>query len=398
MINRKRLSVPLQPYGSAAVPGDNQNGKLQFKDVLGKPARTLYCETGSKSKSNKYAVVTRPTLDEYILFTRRNVTPVYAAYASHIVSLLDINPPTPTTTSGHSGKPERLEILEAGTGHGSLTIHLARAIAAGNKPPPGVYLPEERHTEASLEQLSEEWASWLNERQAIVHTVETTPKCSRDAETLIRGFRQGLYWPHVNFYTGDVDEWLQNQLRDRGEEEKEFLDYVVLDMPAVEQRLSNAAKAMKEDGLLACFCPSITQIAACQQLIKKQGIPLTQVQTVELGEGISTGRVWDVRVVIPRKELADLERLKAIKSSSTIDEGPHSDAGEDGDQDDIDQEIADAEAAVKDTKWVCRPKVWERTFGGGFVGIWRKSTPRKVEEEKAVEGGEEVEGAKKVDE
>ncbi|KPI36180.1 uncharacterized protein AB675_8918 [Cyphellophora attinorum] len=373
LINGKRLSSPLVNGRTSPVPGDGNNALLQHDNVIGQRARTLRTRDG---KGGRYVQVERPTLDEYISLTRRNVTPVYATYASHIVSLLDIHPPTP----GHKHENERLEILEAGTGHGSLTLHLARAIAAANHPPPLSALPAMRGKSADADPdgaLAEpvndqEWSSWLSDRQAIVHTVETVPKNSRDAEKLIRGFRRGLYWPHIDFHVGSVGQWLRTKLQERG---TEFLSYVLLDMPEVEEMLPVAAQAMKEDALLAVFCPSITQIAECQKLIKEQSVPLAHEQVVELGEGISTGRVWDVRVVVPRKRLAELEALKrAAAKRASSESSSESDGQSDVETIPGDEALAEVEAAAKDVKFVCRPKVFEVTRGGGFVGLWRKST------------------------
>ncbi|KAJ5987724.1 hypothetical protein N7481_002934 [Penicillium waksmanii] len=62
-----------------------------------------------------------PTLDEYVALTPRHVTPIYPYDANLIVSLLDLHPNPP---AAGVNKPQ-IEILECGTGHGSLTLHLA---------------------------------------------------------------------------------------------------------------------------------------------------------------------------------------------------------------------------------------------------------------------------------
>jgi tRNA (adenine57-N1/adenine58-N1)-methyltransferase len=59
------------------------------------------------------------TLDEYVRFSRRLVTPIYPADANLIVNLLDLHPEV--YDPERAGK-ETLEILEAGTGHGGLTL------------------------------------------------------------------------------------------------------------------------------------------------------------------------------------------------------------------------------------------------------------------------------------
>ena len=49
--------------------------------------------------------------------------------------------PVPWTEDQSTASPS-LEILEAGTGHGSLTLHVSRAIAAANPPPLTIAVPQ----------------------------------------------------------------------------------------------------------------------------------------------------------------------------------------------------------------------------------------------------------------
>ena len=208
MLNGRRLSPPLRRDKKSPVP--NGNGDINHNDIIGKSLSTLRLD----GRDGRYVAVQYPTLDQYVSMTRRNVTPIYSTYASTIVSLLDLHADPPFTRTDGQPNPERLEILEAGTGHGSLTLHLARAIAAANAPQPGTALPNGRQStrspaaspaEDSDFSTDPEWSDWLQSRRAVVHTVEKSAKNSLDAEKLIRRFRQGLYWPHIDFYAGDVD-------------------------------------------------------------------------------------------------------------------------------------------------------------------------------------------------
>lgn len=376
LLNGRRLSSPLRKDESSPVP--NGNGNIEHNDIIGKTLSTLRID----GRDGRYVAVQYPTLEQYVSLTRRNVTPIYASYANSIVSLLDLHGVSPVTSADEEGSANRLEILEAGTGHGSLTMQLGRAIAAGNPPQPGSLLPRrgsssKRYADLQSEDLESksdmEWSQWFRTRRSVVHTVEKVTKNSRDAEKFIRGFRQGMYWPHIDFYAEEVDKWIESQLAVRDAHESGFLSHVVLDMPGVEQMVPRAAAAMREDAKLVVFCPSITQIAECQRLIHKENVPLVFDKAVELGEGISTGRLWDVRVVIPRQTLAAKER--------TVDESSDGSGSSGSDESDTsDQEAAAEErrpAPTDETKFVCRPKVGEMTFGGGFLGLWRKSTFKK---------------------
>ena len=137
--------------------------------------------------------------------------------------------------------------------------------------------------------------------------------------------------------------------------------------------VAQTTQAMREDAKLMVFCPSITQIAECQRLIHVEGVPLVFEKAVELGDGISSGRVWDVRVVTPRKVLAEKRRA--------VGEGSDSEGSEESVASDAESLAGSPVANASDElKFVCRPKVGEMTFGGGFLGMWRKSTFRKQDQ------------------
>jgi tRNA A58 N-methylase Trm61 len=362
------------------VPGGN--GNVQHNDIIGKPLSMLRLD----GRDNRYVAIQYPTLEQYVSLTRRNVTPIYATYANTIVSLLDLHAILPTTQPAQDGSVKPIEILEAGTGHGSLTIHLARAIAAGNTTQPSSTLPRGRQTSTKQMNLSaededadtnSEWSVWFKSRQAVIHTVEKVKQNSIDAERLIRGFRQGIYWPHIDFYADDVDAWLESQLEQRKVRSTGFLSHAILDLPGVEQMVPVVAEALREEAKLMVFCPSITQIAECQKMIHQNKTPLVFEKAVELGEGISSGRVWDVRVVLPRKTLVAKEPVMQIEEPEV--------AADSASDESISSEVGSPAASLttnmsEDLKFVCRPKVGEMTFGGGFLGLWRKSTFRRKDQ------------------
>ena len=157
-----------------------------------------------------------------------------------------------------------------------------------------------------------------------------------------------------------------------------FLSYVVLDMPSSYLQIENVTPAMIEGGLLAVFAPSITQIGDCVRIIKEKELPLVMEKTVELGIGISGGRTWDVRLTTRRKSSAYLQK---------VDEKPQAN-GEEQNSPDSEPEStnSNAEQEGKDMSHdlsqepdqpvlVCRPKVGDRVFGGGFCGLFKKITP-----------------------
>lgn len=307
------------------------------------------------------------------------------------MSLLDIHvaPPAP----GERPK-EPLEILEAGTGHGSLTLHLARAINAANSCPPRrppcsqrhiLELPEtkkkpaeekkvvekeDREAQAEIEGLQREWDGWRAQRNAIVHTVEISPLYSQHAENIVRGFRRGIYVGNVDFYVSSVEKWIKEQVTRRSTNERSpgpFLSHVVLDMPSAHLRIPHVAPIMRDDAVLAVFMPSITQLGDCVDLILKQKLPLFQEKVVELGPGISSGRLWELRMATKRSSNDTLSQEAIAEEMS--DESSESVA---------DTEVEAFTSLLKrekingDEVLVCRPQVGARIAGGGFVGIWRK--------------------------
>ena len=278
------------------------------------------------------------------------------------MSLLDIHVAAPTPANENE---PLLEILESGTGHGALTLHLARAVHAANPAPPNSPMP----SRGQLAQLSEEdqvdWKAYSKDRRAIVHSVEISETYSRHAEKLISQFRRSIYAPHVDFHVADVGSWISTQLTQRGHGAP-FLSHVFLDMPAVNVQLDNVATAMKDDAMVIVFAPSVTQIADCVRTIEKNKTPLQLVKVLELGEGISNGRTWDVRLVKKRaNKVAKTHGAEPLSQEEVEIKAEDSREAEDLDtKQDTSQE--------DDLVMICRPKVGRMTIGGGFIALWRK--------------------------
>lgn len=295
-----------------------------------------------------------------------------------IVQLLDLHPTTEQGKSEDSTSP-RLEILEAGTGHGGLTLHLARAIHAANAPHPRLFCG----TDGSVGLPQ----NWLQSRRAIVHTIDIKEQYSKRARKTVLGFRRGLYYADVDFYVGDVSEFIENQISKRSSSDP-FLSAAILDMPSADRHLEVVSKALRVDGKLVVFNPSVTQIGDCIKQIRKQNLPLSLDTVVELGVGMSAGREWDVRVAAVRARQAKptsnstsdgnadektSQSVAADRNEEKDDEGYDSEP--DNSPPDQPEEPAAANPEDEDARsWamVCRPKVGKTVIGGGFVGLWSK--------------------------
>lgn len=331
-----------------------------------------------------------------------------------IVSLLDIHVTPPTEGNGDdNNKAEPLEILEAGTGHGSLTLHLARAIQAANRNPPPipqtsqVRVLEERPIAPSAEDeekpqkreassdkgdnvlaaQQKDWDEWRTQRRAVIHTVDVSAKFSTHAEKIVRGFRRGIYAGNVDFHVGAVENWIEDQVQRRRDSTpslgifsnskakitvQPFLSHAILDMPSAEKRIPHVAPVLRRDGLLAVFVPSITQIGECVQLIQRERLPFVMERVVELGMGLSSGRLWDVRLAV-KKSRADPNTWSTTESSSGNSED-EAEAREvpTGKEEADSTTVSEEDSRAQDNVLVCRPKVGSRIVGGGFVGIWRR--------------------------
>jgi tRNA A58 N-methylase Trm61 len=385
-------------------------GKLKHAEIIGKNVRQVV-ET---ARGHGYRIH-EPTLAEYVRLSPRLVTPIYPTDANTIVSLLDIHVDTPPTVPDNSPP---LEILEAGTGHGALTLHLSRAIHAANPPlptPPPNTTSASETTDSEAPAIEEDpvyggetvssladsrLETWKAARRAILHTVDASAKYSKHARKTVQAFRHGMYARNVDFHVGDVSDWITGEMAAR-KTTQPFLSHIFLDLPSANLHLPNVAPALHVDGLLAVFNPSITQIVECVDAVREQRLPLILDQVVELGAG--SVRQWDIRSVVPRavarknevgseseSPMARSVGNSDVEGDSTVDAVPEgsdaaSDAGSVGSglrarDAELEQDSAKREQQGRHT--VCRPKAFERVVGGGFLGVWRKMEPPSAREPK----------------
>ncbi|EME49578.1 hypothetical protein DOTSEDRAFT_164087 [Dothistroma septosporum NZE10] len=345
------LTRPLRPGRRI----ESHRGIIKHDDIIGSRVRDLVKSSTSRSaKQGTEYRLHNVTLEDYVRLSKRLVTPVYPADARLIVDLLDLHPDHECRgRENESTATTKVEILEAGTGHGSLTLHLSRAIHGLNARPP--HLISSDSTAASPD--------WKMERHAIIHTIDVSPKFSAHAQTVVAGFRHGIYARNVDFHVGDVSEKLREL--QKGSRGAQFLSHAFLDLPAAESHMAAVATALRVDGTLIVFNPSITQINSCATRVKEQRLPFDLEKVIELGvNGGSGGREWDVRFVRPRTLKtglgADSEAEQGHGLVEAIDEGDTSELP--------------MPALKDDERWsmVCRPKVGDRITGGGFLGLWKK--------------------------
>ncbi|KAL8737865.1 MAG: hypothetical protein Q9181_001268 [Wetmoreana brouardii] len=374
------LTSPLHARGRTKT----RVGDIADEAIIGRRPRDVV--VSSKDKELRVHI---PTLEDYIVLTPRIVTPIYPADASLMVSLLDLHPNDLETPRDVD---PAIQILEAGTGHGSLTLHLARAIHAANV---GLTVaPKDRPIPSTALWQSAKIFAWRKlarilgrnvseennaqpvtearslRRRAVIHTVEVSPKYSELAVRNISGFCRGMYMRNIEFHISDVSEWIDQQMQTRSQ--KPFLSHAILDLPASCSHIEKTARALHVDGKLLVFNPSITQINSVVGLVKTKSLPLQLEKVVEIGPAMTGGRPWNVHFVKPRalikqqseREMADIDTNVEVAAEG---KGQTSRDKTDGEGDSTD-----------DGGWemVCRPRPGDRVSGGGFVALWSKNRIR----------------------
>lgn len=295
-----------------------------------------------------------------------------------IVSLLDLHPTVPGSSSLNE---DRFEIFEAGTGHGALTLNLARAIHGANTVAPEI--PDESEVDLqvpdAVEAKKQAYKKWRTDRRAVIHTLDCSGRHSAHAKTVIKNFRRGMYYPHIDFHVGSIDKYLSSRLLDTGD--APFLEHAILDLPNTHGYFDLVGKALKLNGSLITFCPSITQINAGVMFVRQNNLPLFLEKVVEVGAAVGVGgREWDVRPVKPRALLK--VQAEEVKQPEIL-EGNEDVSGAAVEKFEvIATEASTDEASITRTpapngsgwEMICRPKVGIRISGGGFVGLWRRMT------------------------
>lgn len=137
-------------------------------------------------------------------------------------------------------------------------------------------------------------------------------------------------------------------------------------MPDIESYISSAIPTIKEGGSLLVFVPQITQIATCVQEIVTKDLGLRLEKVVELGDGISTGRMWDVRMAT----------LKKAKAAQRVIE---KEAGTEGVVERTLESRLPEPSVGTIPPMICRPIVGEMTRGGGFVALWKKISRHEMD-------------------
>ncbi|KAI0461226.1 hypothetical protein LJB42_001243 [Komagataella kurtzmanii] len=317
------LSKPLKPGNFQGV----KSGSISHDDIIGTRSR---CKVFETSKGQFKFMCYKPSLEEYVNLTKRDAQPIYPFNAATIVQLADLNVDYPELERKQNGeyclKDEPLQFLECGTGHGSLTLAIAKAIHSGN----------------CYKNLNGLGSSRL--LGAVLHSIDKNPNHLATGQKNLKNYQRAMYEDDVQFCLADspihwlqspsTKEWIKNSSKNNDpvyDHSSSFLSGIFLDMPDPEAQFKDLSIHLKVDHALIIFCPSVTQILnAVQTVHHDRSIKLAFSRCIEFEPCTSGGslREWDVRV-------SDIR--------NTNKEGV-----------------------------VCRPRVGTKISGGGFVGVFKK--------------------------
>ncbi len=263
-----------------------------------------------------FCVARFPTLEEYIKLRTRIAQPIYAYDAAAIANLLHLDPNFPQLKEDGVGlKEEPLQILEAGTGHGSLTLAICRTIHAAN----------------CYKKVQEDGT--IINRGAILHSIDRNKDHLVTGKNNVKYYKRGMYFDDVNFeLSHSPTKWLKDNAS-KWSNNKEFLSAAFLDLQEPGAHIEQIAEHLVTDAQLIIFCPSVTQIVEVYNtlLASKGTIHLSFEQTIQIAPGMGGGLTrWEIKNTIP-------------KGGSNAREA-----------------------------WICRPKVGSSVVGGGFIGILKK--------------------------
>ncbi|HEX2236064.1 MAG TPA: tRNA (adenine-N1)-methyltransferase [Actinomycetota bacterium] len=201
-------------------------GSVDHDDVIGAAEGVTVTASGG-SRLQAF----RPTLSDYVLKMPRGAQVVYPKDAALVVAYADVFPGA--------------TVVEAGTGSGSLTLALARAVGDAGRVIS--YELREDHLEQARANVSRWYEGW------------------------------GAKPENVELRVGDVFE---------GIPERE-IDRLVLDLPEPWRAVGRATESLEPGGIMCCFLPTVPQVAQAVEAMRAGGFAL--VSTFE-----ALLRTWNV--------------------------------------------------------------------------------------------------------
>lgn len=210
----------------------NRYGVFDHDELVGKPlGRRWVSSSGKLATGAGFVLALRPTPELWTLSLLHRTQIVYAHDIAVILMEMDLRP--------------GCCVIEAGTGSGSMTVSLARAVA-----PTGRVISFEFH-EKRAQKAAEDF-KMLDVSDIVTVTYR---------DVVVEGFR------------GVPDS---------------SIDAVFLDLPAVWDVVAEAERVLRPDGVLATFSPCIEQVEKTRESLRRHQFCEVKTSTVGL-------RSWDTR-------------------------------------------------------------------------------------------------------
>lgn len=206
-------------------------------------------------------------------------------------------------------------VLEAGTGNGSLTLYMARAVAGGG--------------------------------EGKVDTFDIRETHSNTAKKHISRYARGRYSPIVSFHLGAVADTLP-QLKQPNEQ----YDAIALDMPEPCDQIPRLLPFLRNDRFIVCYLPNMTQVLALAELIID--LPLVMEACIE-----AEWKEWEVRAT----HIKSRHKKTIVKGDDTEKEGEQVPT----------TTTVEAPVLLPADAWVCRPKNFDVKGHTAFLVKLRKS-------------------------
>ncbi|KAF9094291.1 hypothetical protein BGX23_002305 [Mortierella sp. AD031] len=368
---------PRFQYGDVIKGGfrDNNVGRLSHDSMIGmSPLSTVETHKGTKFTLHW------PSLDEYSTKVKRQASIMYPKDATSAVHLLDLFP------GAH--------VLEAGTGNGSMTLYIQRAIQG-----PGSHLD----------------------------TVDIRNNHSLQAEQNIERFWRGMYRPGITFWksvgglqrvikrlTGedqepnfsasssssvpstDSQETAQPQLNQDGKpmtrlelkrkdltEANEVLppnphpkghqyDAISLDLPDTLQVLSDLLPLLKPDRPMCLYMVNMSQVLELVQWMRMNGAGYSVEKVLEVG-----WKEWSVRSAAVRSKVKGRVHVGGFGHVSPLQQSSSTEEGS------AQESVTAAADHIPDDAvgWVCRPLHMPIGHTGFLVQL-RRTSPNPIDESK----------------
>ncbi|KAI8987680.1 S-adenosyl-L-methionine-dependent methyltransferase [Mycotypha africana] len=295
--NKTYFVGPLEAGNQKSIKGV----PVYHDEIVGKRPRTVLT---TESQTHGFLIERQrymlhfPTLDEYVVNVPRACTPIYPKDASAIVQLLDLEP-------GH-------KVIEAGTGNGSLSLYMARAVAGKG---------EESDSSGRIDSF------------------DVRENHSKTAKKHIERYARRRYSSIISLHIGSVADKLSEMMMPN-----EQYDAVALDMPEPNAEIPRLLPYLKNDRFIVCYLPNITQVLSLAKCIID--LPLVLEDCIE-----TEWKEWEVRATHIRSKLR--ERM----------------------ENNISTEDMDITAGLPTDAWVCRPKNFDVKGHTAFLVKLRKAAP-----------------------